>query len=121
MRLFDILLGRKKQSKTRDYVSYTDEAVTRTRSDGVQESVRWDELEEVGILTTDEGPFGQDVFLCLISMDKRSGCLVPQLCQGFGGLLERLQKLPDFDNEAFVKAMGSTSIANFLCWKRKAT
>jgi len=54
-------------------------------------------------------------------MDKKSGCLVPQSSEGFGNLLERLQKLPDFDNEAVVKAMGSTSIAKSLCWKRKAT
>ena len=33
-------------------------------------------------------------------------------------LLSRLQQLPGFDNEAVIKAMGSTNNAKFLCWKR---
>jgi hypothetical protein len=109
---------RRRKARQPDRVSFTDEAVTRVRPDGVEEKIRWDELHEVGILTTDEGPFQEDVFFLLIASDGKSGCVVPQGAEGSSQLIERLQKLPGFDNEAVIKAMGSTSNAKFLCWKR---
>jgi len=33
-------------------------------------------------------------------------------------LLVRLQQLPGFNNEAVIKAMGSTTHNKFVCWKR---
>lgn len=103
-----------------DRVTFTDEAVTRIRPDGVEEKIRWDDLHEVGIVTTDEGPFREDVFFLLIASDGKSGCVVPQGAEGCQHLVERLLKLPGFDNEAVIKAMGSTSNAKFVCWKRPA-
>jgi hypothetical protein len=119
MGIMAILRGRRNRHKAPDRVSFTAEAVTRTRPDGVAESIRWDGLHEVGIVTTDEGPFAEDVFLLLLSADGKSGCAVPQLADGFAGLLARLQELPGFDNEAVIRAMGSTANARFVCWKRK--
>jgi len=107
-----------RRSKGRDRVSYTDETVTRIRSDGVEETIRWDDLHQIAILTTDEGPWREDVFFLLIASDGKSGCAVPQSSDGCERLLERLQKLPGFDNEAVIKAMSSTSNAKFVCWKR---
>ena len=109
-----------RRSKVRrpDQVSFTDDAITRIRPDGIVESIRWDVLCEVGILTTDDGPLQEDVFFLLIASDGKSGCVVPQGAEGCDHLLERLQKLPGFDNEAVIKAMGSTAHAKFVCWKR---
>ena len=101
-----------------DRVSVTPELVVRFRPDGVQESVRWDDLAEVGIITTDEGPWFEDVFWLLIGSDGKSGCAVPQGAEGMDLLLEALQKLPGFDNRAVIEAMGSTSNARFVCWKK---
>ena len=103
-----------------DRVLVTDDSVTRFRPDGVQESIRWDDLAEVGIITTDEGPWFEDVYWILIGSDGKSGCAVPQGAEGADSLLEALQKLHGFDNEAVIKAMGSTSNAQFVCWKRRA-
>ena len=36
---------------------------------------------KVGILTTDEGPWQEDVFFLLITFDGKSGCVVPQSWQ----------------------------------------
>jgi hypothetical protein len=116
MSIFDLF--RRRQAHQPDRVTFTDEAVTRVRPDGVEEKIRWDELDEVSILTTDEGPFVDDVFFCLLASDGKSGCVVPQEAEGSQRLLERLQQLPGFDNEAVVKAMGTTTNAKFLCWKR---
>jgi hypothetical protein len=114
-------LFRRKKPKTPDRVTFTDEAVTRVRPDGVEEVIRWDDLHEVGILTTDKGPWQEDVFFLLIASDGKSGCAVPQSSDGSKQLLKRLQQLPGFDNEAVIKAMGSTSNAKFVCWKRQGT
>jgi hypothetical protein len=116
MGLFSFLRGRK--PRPRDRVTFTDDAVTRVGPDGVAETIRWDELHEVGILTTDEGPWREDVYFMLIAADGKSGCAVPQSADGTNQLLERLQQLPGFDNEAVIRAMGSTSNARFVCWKR---
>lgn len=96
----------------------TDEGVTRFRGDGAQEAVRWDELVEVGIVTTDDGPWSEDFLWVLISQNKKSGCAVGQETAGADKLLEALQKLPGFDNGAVIKAVGSTSKAKFVCWRK---
>ena len=116
MSIFDLF--RRRKPRQPDRVSITDEVVTRIRPDGVEETIRWDALYEVSILTTDEGPIKEDVFFLLIASDGNSGCVVPQEAAGCDLLLQRLQNLPGFDNEAVIKAMGSTSNAKFLCWKR---
>lgn len=107
-----------RRRKQIDRVIVTGDSVTRFRPDGVQESVRWDDLVEVGILTTDEGPWSEDVFWLLLASDLKSGCAVPQGAEGADKLLEVLQRLPGFDNEAVIKAMGSTSDAKFVCWRK---
>jgi hypothetical protein len=110
---------RRPKLKTPDRVTFTSDAVTRVRPDGVEETIRWDDLHEVGILTTDEGPWQEDVFFLLIGPDGKSGCGVPQSSDGSKQLLERWQQLPGFDNETVIKAMGSTSNGKFVCWKRQ--
>jgi hypothetical protein len=97
-------------------VSFDDAAVTRWMPGGRTERVRWDELEEVGIVTTDEGPWTEDVYWMLRGAN--GGCAVGSEAQGMDALLERLQQLPGFDNEAVIRAMGSTENATFVCWRR---
>jgi hypothetical protein len=80
------------------------------------EVVYWDDLVEISIITTDEGPFVDDVFWILSG--STSGCLAPSEAEGTKELLSKLQQLPGFDNEAAIRAMGSTSNAKFLCWQR---
>jgi hypothetical protein len=84
--------------------------------DGTVASVAWDQLRSVEIRTTEAGPFAEDVFLVLHADD--SDCVVPQEAEGFGGLLERLQRLPGFDHEAISAAMTCTDNATFPCWRR---
>jgi hypothetical protein len=44
--------------------------------------------------------------------------VVPQGAQESTQLLERLQRLPGFDNAALMRAMSSTEEATFVCWRR---
>ena len=87
------------------------------RPDGAVERVGWADLETVEIVTTSDGPFAPDVFWVLYGRD--GGCAVPQGATGDGMLLERLQALPGFDNDAVIEAMSSTSNRRFLCWQRR--
>ena len=97
-------------------VTVTDTEISCARPDGQTESVTWDDLKAVAIETTDEGPFSMDVFWLLVG--EHGGCVVPQGAKGEDVLLERLQQLPGFDNEAFIEAMGCTQNNRFLCWQR---
>jgi hypothetical protein len=87
------------------------------RPDGAVERVGWADLETVEIVTTSDGPFAPDVFWVLHGRD--GGCAVPQGATGDRLLLERLQALPGFDNNAVIEAMSSTSRRRFLCWQRR--
>ena len=109
---------RRPKPTTPDRVTFTADAVTRVRPDGVEQTVPWDDLREVIILTTDGGPWQEDVFFLLIASDAKSSCLVPQSADGSKLLLERLQQLPGFDNAAVIEAMGSAVNGKFVCWKR---
>jgi hypothetical protein len=87
---------------------------------GKVEAVSWDDLQEVGVLTTSDGPFAEDVFFVLIGRDG-TWCVIPQGAPESTPLLERLQRLPGFDNEALIEAMTSTRDAKFVCWRRDST
>jgi len=100
-------------------VHITDEGVRCVRPDGRVESVKWDDLQAVIIHTTEDGPAAPDVFWILAGTDMKSGCVIPHGAKGDNELLVRLQKLPGFDNEAFIRSMSSTTDQKFLCWKRQ--
>jgi hypothetical protein len=104
------------QRKRRERVVFDEHGVLRTMSNGSTESVTWEELREVAIVTTGEGPFADDVYWVLSASD--AGCAVPSGADGMNELLPRLQALQGFDNQVVVEAMGSTSDAKFVCWKR---
>jgi hypothetical protein len=57
------------------------------------------------------------VFFILVGR-KGSGCVVPQGAPESSPLLERLQRLPGFDIEVFMRAMASAEDARFVCWRR---
>lgn len=85
--------------------------------DGRCESIRWDELVKVELLTTDAGPAADDVFWVLHGADGK-GCVLPSDAGGPGALLERLQRLPGFDHAAVIQAMSSAADARFPVWER---
>lgn len=93
------------------------DVVSCARPDGETEKVAWSDLQRVEIVTTDEGPEYADVFWKLHGAN--GGCLIPQGATGEQRLLERIQELPGYDDNAVIQAMGSTSNNTFLVWSRK--
>lgn len=100
-------------------VTFDEQRIERHMPNGTIESISWEEIDEVGILTTDEGPFVDDVFWLMTNSTRTKGCAPSNAAEGFSSLLERLQTLPGFNNEAVIRAMGSTDGAYFLVWRRE--
>ena len=100
-------------------ITIDDLGVRRRLGDGKIEAVAWKDLVEVEIVTTDEGPFVDDVFFLLVGTDG-SGCCVPQGAPGSEPLLDRLQRLPDFDNGKVIEAMGCAENGRFVCWRKRS-
>lgn len=102
--------------ESRFIIQLSETGVSCNRPDGTVESVRWDDLQKVEVLTNSDGPLLPDVFWLLHGTEK--GCCIPQGAAGDVELLARLQKLPGFNNQAFIESMGSTQEALFVCWQK---
>ncbi len=108
---------KRKDEPSRKTLNVDENGVACHWTDRAVDIVSWDDLVQVEIRTTDDGPFIDDVYFVLRGSE--SVCVVPSETEGFGGLLERLQRLPGFDNEAVIRAMTCTDNAVFLCWRRE--
>jgi hypothetical protein len=109
---------RARRGMRNETVEFDDTAIRRRLPNGAVESITWDELAAIDIMTTDGGPYTEDVFWLLMSGDQSRGCAVGGGAGGFTELLPRLQALPGFDNGEVIKAMGSTGNARFVVWRR---
>jgi hypothetical protein len=74
------------------------------------------ELDEIGVETTDKGPFIEDIFW-ILKQDKM------RICIGdphpiFQELMNQFQSMENFNWENFANAMSSHDNRYFLCWKR---
>lgn len=96
--------------------SLAGQTITETRPLGRKVSMRIDELDEIGIETTDQGPFIEDVFWILKQGDVT--IRIPQPHPVFELLMERLGSLEGFDWRPFNEAMSYTDNRYFLCWRR---
>lgn len=98
-------------------ITVDDQGVRRRLVDGAEETVGWDELAEVAIRTTPEGPWKEDVFFLLMRVGG-GGCAVPAGDPSADDLMSKLQTLPGFDNERFIEAMTTTEDALFVVWQK---
>ena len=80
-------------------------------------SVKLQDIHEIGIETTDAGPFVEDVFW-LINRDT-DGLRIPQQSPVFQALMENFGALQGFDWQPFTQAMSCTDCRYFLCWRRR--
>jgi len=92
----------------------TAEVVRIVHADGRTEEMRWADLGEVRVVTTPDGPLGEDVFFVLAAADVQLA--VPQ-AMATDAFISRLQALPGFDNSALIQAMYSVTDGQFLVWR----
>jgi hypothetical protein len=83
---------------------------------GTRAAIAWDTLVRIEIVTTDQGPFQEDVFWFFVDADG-SACSLPG-AEVDGSVLERVSALPGVHYEAVIQAMGSCEDAQFLVWSR---
>jgi hypothetical protein len=83
--------------------SFDGQTITVKRPFGRSVSVRIDELNEIGVETTDQGPFVEDVFWILKGGDVRIRIGEPHPV--FKMLLDRFATLDGFDWRPFTEAM----------------
>lgn len=102
--------------KKRTCVKFDEQTIVCHYSNGRTEAIRWTDLREVSIRTTDDGPFVDDLFWILKSA--AADCIVPSEAVGVQELLIRLQQLPGFDHQAVIRAATTTEDATFLCWQK---
>ena len=92
------------------------QTITFKRPFGRSVSVRIDELDEIGIETTDQGPFVEDVFWILQRGEMRIRIGDPHPV--FKMLMDRFGSLEGFDWRPFAEAMSCSDNRYFLCWRR---
>jgi hypothetical protein len=101
-------------------VTVSDSEIVTQRPDGKIERVSIRDLQEVTIVTNDSGPYGADVWWLLVGSKADAGCAFPGGATGEAKVLEFVQRLPGFNNQAFIEAMGCASNARFVCWRAAA-
>lgn len=102
----------------RGRVTFDERGVVFEGADGRREGIVWRELRAVTVITTDEGPWRDDVFWLLEGAE--GGCVVPSEAEGMPEFLERLQRLPGFNNQTVIAAMGCAQNGRFACWSAAA-
>ena len=82
-----------------------------------REEIALDEITQIDLVTTSEGPFSEDVFAVLRGKDKE--ITIPQNTENFESLFDVFKKFEGFNYEAFIEAMSSTENERFVCWQKK--
>ncbi|MCB1174761.1 MAG: hypothetical protein KDK39_14420 [Leptospiraceae bacterium] len=96
-------------------ISVSQESLVLNYKGGQSHHNSFNEIKKAAIITTDEGPFVDDVFWLLVL---ESIVMIPQGIEGEDQLLPRLQQLPGFHNELVIKAMSSVGNDSFEVWSR---
>lgn len=99
-------------------VEFDDDGIIRHHPDGSTESIRWNEIDTITIITTNQGPREEDAYWVFENTDNTQGCMVSNGAKGFPDLLDRMQSLPGFRDEMVIEAMGTTSNKRFVAWQR---
>lgn len=97
-------------------VEYTVDAegFTQISGDDAGQIFRWNDVQHVGIITTSDGPFFDDVFF-IIQFANKNICLTSFQAEDMK-LMDYFNILPGFRYESAIEAMGSVNNASFHCW-----
>lgn len=95
-----------------------DERVERHLADGRVEAVRWSEVREVEVITTDVGVHREDGAVIVLGVDDTRGCLVPSRLAAERGVIARLGRLPGFDTRRLAEALDQPPPSRTTCWTR---
>jgi hypothetical protein len=102
-------------------VEYDADTIRTYSGEVVVDSISWNELDAIVVVTSEIGPSGDDVVWVLANSTRSRTILIAGACPGFPALLEALQRLRGFDNVMLLEAMGSVTRGRFVVWQRLRT
>ncbi|MCP5086023.1 MAG: hypothetical protein GY952_04350 [Rhodobacteraceae bacterium] len=79
--------------------------------------VSLDDLTRLEIVTSDKGPYEDDVFW-ILTHHGGAPLMIPASAEGTDQLFDAFSALPGIRFEEAIKAMGSTKNARFLIWEK---
>ena len=97
-------------------IKITDEFVSIEHSRFVIEKIDWKDIEEIKIITTNEGPFLPDFWIGLLG--KKNRCLLPQGAKRYDEVYSIISKYKKFNFENVIAATVSTDNKEFLVWTK---
>lgn len=107
-----------KKTPEQEYlITLTEEYVKVEHPSRETEQINLADINEIGIVTTDEGPYLPDVWMVL--MGEKSGCSLPQGAPKFDDVYDIVSKFEGFDYDEVINAMGSADNASFTIWKKE--
>ena len=96
-------------------VILTDEAISCIHPKRETETIRWDDIEEIRLVTTTEGPFLPDMWYLFVGDGK--GCSIPSEAKGFDQCWDVFKaRFPGFDYGVILQA--GTSDAQQVIWTK---
>jgi hypothetical protein len=95
-----------------------DTGIECTYPGGATRRAAWPQVTEVRIRTTSEGPVQEDVYWGVHTGTEKPHVVIPNSAIVGSGVHEAFnQRLPGFDNEAVIRAMGCTDDRFFVVWR----
>ena len=122
MGFWDKIFGSKNEKKIRkqpeDYyeTEITDVYVKVTHPKRETEQIDWNEIEEIKLINTDEGPLLPDVWLILMGNGK--GCSIPQGSDGWNRVYDKVSKYDGFNFENVIKSASCADNEIFELWNK---
>lgn len=107
-----------------DELSFTEEGITRQHGSRLRkvqtETVRWDQVRRVEVLTHETGPARKDLLFLLYGTGD-AGVAVPGPVAERHGLVAELQRrFPGLQQDQWAQAQAATGRATFLLWEQPA-
>lgn len=106
----------KKQPEDYYETVITDVYVKVTHPKRKTEQIDWNEIEEIKLINTDEGPFLPDVWLILMGNGK--GCSIPQGSDGWNKVYDIVSKYDGFNFENVIKSASCADNETFELWQK---
>lgn len=116
-RIFSVKKNKITQPEKLYISTITDEIIVVEHPDREPESIKWNEIEIIYLVNTDDGPICPDVWLILEGKEK--GCSIPQGSEGFEKVYDIISKYDGFDFESFINSMSCTDNQRFILWQKK--
>ncbi|WP_375580333.1 hypothetical protein ABWH96_04660 [Marivirga tractuosa] len=119
MRLIDKLFKRlepKKQPEDYYDIAVTQEYIKVEHPERKTGQINWNDIDEIVVVTTDEGPFLPDFWLVLLGKD--NSCSLPQGAPKYDEVFEIISMYEGFNFDEYIKSVSSVEKARFELWKR---